>query len=207
MALGGDTAQLLIEYRYWILIPLMFLEGPVAAFVAGGLAATGVFNVWVLAVLFFVRDVGLDGVYYAIGHYSGRSKFAKKMLKKMHVTEDHLDQVRLLWEKYPARTMFVGKLSYGIASAFIVVAGIIHMPIRKFFIYGSLVAVAQYGSLLVLGYFFGTSLGGSIGKVIENIQYGIAGVTIFATLYFGVTWYMKGTFIKSDEKASQEPLT
>ncbi|MDP2665084.1 MAG: hypothetical protein Q8P23_00320, partial [bacterium] len=65
--------ELILQYRYWILIPLSLIEGPVVAFVAGTLASLGYFNMSFLAVLFFVRDVGLDGVYYAIGHFGGRT--------------------------------------------------------------------------------------------------------------------------------------
>ena len=63
--------ELILQYRYWILIPLSFIEGPVVAFVAGMLASMGYFNIYFLSALFFVRDVGLDGVYYAIGHFGG----------------------------------------------------------------------------------------------------------------------------------------
>src|SRR5689334_7731486 len=109
---------LILEYRYWILIPLSLIEGPIVAFVAGTMAAVGLFNIYLLALLFFVRDVGLDGVYYAIGHFSGRSTFAQKMMHKIGITPDHLDHVRELWERRPGVTMFIGKISYGIASAF-----------------------------------------------------------------------------------------
>ena len=81
------------------------------------------------------------------------------MLNKIGITTDHLEQVRVLWEKRPGWTMFIGKLSYGIASAFIVVAGMVKMPLSKFFLYGSIVAVLQYGVLLFAGYYLGESLG------------------------------------------------
>src|SRR3989338_8364582 len=115
--------EVILQYSYWILIPLTFIEGPVVAFVAGTLAAVGYFNIYFLAILFFVRDVWLDGVYYAIGHFGARTHFVQRMLKRIGVTPDHLEQVRVIWEKRPFWTMFIGKLSYGIASAFIVVAG------------------------------------------------------------------------------------
>src|SRR3989344_8684586 len=173
-----SLTELLLQYRYWILIPLSFIEGPVVAFVAGTLASIGFFDIYFLSALFFVRDVGLDGVYYAIGHFGGRTTFAKRMLKKIGITPDHLENVRLLWERRPGWTMFIGKLSYGIASAFIVVAGMVKMPLTTFFTYGSIVAVLQYGTLLFLGYFLGASLGGNIVEIISNVQYVIAFVAI-----------------------------
>lgn len=192
--------ELILQYRYWILIPLTFIEGPVVAFVAGTLASAGIFNMYFLAILFFVRDVGLDIAYYAIGHFGGRTKFAKRMLMKIGVTEDHLEEVRVLWERRPGWTMFIGKLSYGIASAFIVVAGMVKMPFSLFLKYGILVAILQYGILLFAGYFLGQSLGGSITHILSNVQYAIAAVAIAISAYYIFSWYMRQKFLKSEKE-------
>lgn len=188
-----------MEYRYWILIPLSFIEGPVVAFIAGTLASAGVFNMYFLAGLFFIRDVGLDGVYYAIGYFGGHTKFSDRMLAKIGVTNDHLEKVRELWARRPGMTMLIGKLSYGIASAFIVVAGMVKMPLRIFFTYGALVAILEYGSLLFIGYFFGASLGGAT-RIINNVQYVIAFVAIVISAYYLLSWYMRRKFLKDDAK-------
>ncbi|MDP2654979.1 MAG: hypothetical protein Q8P17_00190 [bacterium] len=188
--------ELILQYRYWILIPLTFIEGPVVAFVAGTLASAGVFNMYFLAILFFVRDVGLDIAYYAVGHFGGRTAFAKRMLVKIGVTEDHLEEVRILWEKRPGWTMFIGKLSYGIASAFIVVAGIVKMPFSLFLKYGILVAILQYGILLFTGYFLGESLGGSITHILSNVQYAIAAIALAISAYYIFSWYMRRKFLE-----------
>jgi membrane protein DedA with SNARE-associated domain len=190
---------LILQYRYWILIPLSFIEGPIVAFVAGTFAAVGFFNIYFLALLFFVRDVGLDGMYYAIGYFGGHTKFADRMTRKIGITNDHLEQVRVLWAKRPFMTMFIGKLSYGIASAFIVVAGMVNMPLRIFFKYGIIVAILEYGTLLFLGYFLGASLGGSTVRIINNVQYLIAFAAIALSGYYLFSWYMRGKFLKDDK--------
>lgn len=195
--------QVILQYRYWILVPLSLIEGPVIAFVAGTLAAVGYFNMYFLAALFFVRDVGLDGVYYAIGHFGAKTAFVKRMLAKIGITPDHLEQVRALWERKPFWTMFIGKLSYGIASAFIVVAGTVRMPLGKFFKYGSIVAVLQYGTLLFAGYYLGASVGGSVVRILENVQYVIAFAAVVITGYYLFTWYMRRKFLK-EEKAIED---
>ncbi len=199
--------QVILQYRYWILIPLSLIEGPVVAFVAGTLAALGYFNMYFLAALFFVRDVGLDGVYYAIGHFGGRTAFAERMLAKIGITDDHLEQVRVLWEKRPGWTMFIGKLSYGIASAFIVVAGTVGMPLSKFFKYGIIVAILQYGVLLFAGYFLGASLGGDIVNIINNVQYVIAFAAIAISGYYIFSWYMRKKFLEADKQIEEIPVT
>lgn len=195
-----SLTHLILQYRYWILVPLSLIEGPVVAFIAGTLASLGYFNLYLLSALFFVRDVGLDGVYYAIGYFGGHTAFAERMLKKIGITGDHLENVRGLWERRPGWTMFIGKLSYGIASAFIVVAGVVRMPLSIFFTYGSIVAVLQYGTLLFLGYFLGASLGGNIAHIISNVQYVIAFAAIAISAYYLLSWRMRAKFLKKDEE-------
>ena len=195
--------QLILQYRYWILVPLSFIEGPVVAFVAGTLAAVGLFDMYFLAGLFFVRDVGLDGAYYAMGYFGGHSKFAERMLAKLGITDDHLQRVREMWERRPFTTMFVGKLSYGIASAFIVVAGMVKMPLRIFFKYGVLVAILEYGVLLLAGYFLGASLGGNVVRIIDNIQYAVAFGAIALVGYYLVSLRMRGKFLKEEKGAGE----
>lgn len=192
--------ELILQYRYWILIPLTFIEGPVVAFVAGTLASVGIFNMYFLALLFFVRDVGLDIAYYAAGHFGGRTAFTRRMLHKIGVTEDHLEEVRILWERRPGWTMFIGKLSYGIASAFIVVAGMVKMPFSLFLRYGMLVAILQYGVLLFAGYFLGESLGGDIVPIISNVQYMIAFAAILISGYYLFSWYMRKKFLENEKE-------
>lgn len=193
----------ILEYRYWILIPLSLIEGPVVAFIAGTLASLDYFNLYFLMALFFIRDVGLDIGYYALGHYGGRTAFAKRMMDKLGVTEDHLEEVRRLWARRPGTTMLIGKLSYGIASAFIVVAGMIRMSLPSFLFYGSLVAILQYGLLLLLGYFLGESFGGTIVKFIENAQYLIAFTAIVITVYYIISWRMRRKILKTEEEAEK----
>lgn len=193
--------ELILQYRYWILIPLSLIEGPVVAFIAGTLASVGFFDMYFLSALFFIRDVGLDGLYYALGYFGGHTEFTKRMLAKIHVTDDHLEKVRVLWVRRPGVTMLLGKLSYGIASAFIVVAGVVKMPLFIFFKYGILVAILEYGTLLFAGYFLGTSLGGSVAKIISNIQYLIAFFAIAISGYYLLSWYLRDKFISSDKAA------
>ncbi len=198
--------QAILQYRYWILIPLSFLEGPVVAFVAGTLAAADFFNIYFLAALFFVRDIGLDGAYYAIGYFGGRTAFTERMLTKIGITDEHLEQVRVLWSKRPGMTMLIGKLSYGIASAFIVVAGMVKMPLGVFFKYGVLVAILEYGTLLLTGYFLGESLGGDIVRIIDNAQYALAIAALVLSAYYVFTWKMRGKFLKEDKEIENTPV-
>lgn len=198
------TTVLIIQYRYFILIPLAILEGPIAAFSAGTLASLGYFNIYVLGIIFFVRDVGIDLCYYALGHYGGKTKLVEKFLAKIHVTSAHLEGVRRLWDNHTAKTMFIGKLSYGISSTFIVIAGMVKVPLKRFVAYGSMVAVTQYGALLLLGYFFGNSFGKTISSALTILEYIIGAITIVASLYFIMGRRFRTKLLAMEKKEEQE---
>jgi membrane protein DedA with SNARE-associated domain len=200
----AHISQLIIEYRYWILIPLAIVEGPIVAFIAGTLASLNYFNIYILVLIMFVRDLGLDAIWYGLGYWGSATKFAKRMLARMKVTEGHINDVRLLWEKKPIRTMFIGKLSYGISGAFVVAAGTVKMPLKKFFACGAIVTVCQYGGLLALGYFFGQVYGASLTGIVQNIQYVIAGITLVISIFYGVSWYMRGKFIRAEKGVEKD---
>jgi len=197
---------LILHYKYWILVPLSFVEGPMIAFVAGTLAAAGLFNIYALALLFFVRDMGLDAVYYAMGFFGGRTVFAESMLAKIGITDDHLDQVREIWQKHPWATMFIGKLSYGIATAFIVVAGKIEMPLRLFFGYGFIVTLLQYGTLLMAGFFLGASFGGNAELIVRNVGYVAVAMAVVMTVYYYVTWKIRTKFLAKEKEIEDRPI-
>ena len=196
----ASTTQLIIEYRYAILLPLALIEGPIVAFVSGTLASLGYFNIFGLALFFFARDMAMDALYYYLGYFGGRTGFARRLLKKVHVTEDHLEGVRLLWEHHPLSTMFIGKLSYGIGSTFVAVAGMVKMRVMKFFKYGAFVAIVHYWTLLALGYFFGNSFGGSISNILSNFQYVVAAVGVVITIYYIFSWRMRRKFLEESEE-------
>lgn len=183
MEVDAVTA-LILEYRYWILLPLSFIEGPIVAFFAGMLASGGHFNVWALALFFFIRDIAVDAACYYVGYYGAQSRWIKKVLRRLGVTEEHLDEVRLLWHTHPGKTMFLSKLSYGVAAGFIVVAGLVKMPFKQFLYYGSIIAVTHYGILLFVGYFFGAAFGGTVIGLLHNIPYVVGVLSLLAIAYY-----------------------
>lgn len=201
---GGAVVGLIIEYRYWILIPLTFLEGPIVAFIAGTLASVGYFNVYVLAVLFLVRDVTVDLVMYAIGYYGGKTAFVRGLLRRFGVDDKELEDIRILWNKNAGRTMFFSKLSYGVAAGFVMVAGMVEMPLKKFILYAFIIAVAHYGVLLFLGYYLGASMGGSVARILENIQYVVGGAIVVITAYFLFKRWVNVKMRKAEKEAEKE---
>jgi membrane protein DedA with SNARE-associated domain len=198
------VVELILQYRYWILIPLSFIEGPIVAFIAGTLASVGYFNVYALGVFFLVRDVTVDLLMYGIGYWGAQTVFVQKMLHRFGVTDKEMEDIKILWNKNAGKTMFFSKLSYGVAAAFIMVAGMVRMPLKKFVFYGFLVAVLHYGTLLFLGYYLGASVGGSVSRVLENIQYVFGGAIVVVTTYLLFKRYINAKMRQAEKEVEKE---
>ena len=178
------VSRLLVEYRYWILIPLTFLEGPVVAFAAGTLASLGYFKMYELAILFFVRDLLVDSAYYGAGYFGRQSRAVRKVLAWLKIDDANLDRIRERLLKHPIQTIFIGKLSYGVASTIIVAFGVMRMNYLTFMAYGVWVTILQYGTLLALGFYYGVSLGTRLTNVLDALQYLAAAVALVAAVYY-----------------------
>ncbi len=197
--MSPDVIQaLILDYRYWILIPLTFIEGPIIGFIAGVLAKLGYFNPFVAFSIFIFRDIIMDALYYLLGRKFESTRFSEKMLGLLKVTPDHLDSVRKLWEAHGLRTMFLGKLSYGIAHAFLFVAGMVKMPFPRFFRYALVVAFVNYGGLFLLGYFAGGAFGGLTG-LISNILYAVGVLALVVSSYYVFSFYMRKRLIEEEK--------
>lgn len=200
--MSPDTiTHLILQYRYWILIPLSLLEGPVVAFVAGSLSAAGYFNPYFLEVFFIIRDLVTDVAYYALGVFAGQSRFVKRLLHKIGVTAENLKKANTLWETHPLRTMFLGKLAYGIAPSFFIVAGMVRMSLPRFIGYNALVAAFQYGACLLLGYYFGNTIGRNIFSAIDKIQYLIGAVVVIYIIFHLIRSSFRKRLLKEERRA------
>jgi membrane protein DedA with SNARE-associated domain len=195
---------LIIEYRYWILIPLAFLEGPFVAFIAGTLAAAKYFDPWILMIIFILRDALVDLGYYGIGVYANRTEFVHKLLRRIGVTPEHLGKAQGLWHTHPWKTIVMGKISYGIAPAFFVVAGMIRMHLPTFVVFNLIAASVLYGIFMAAGYFFGNAFGGSFGEILNNLHIALGVLLTGVAVFYIIRFYFRGRLLEAEKMAPDE---
>jgi membrane protein DedA with SNARE-associated domain len=178
-------APILLRYRYWIIIPLSMLEGPMVAVATGALSSRGYFNPYLACWLFVAKDVVVDGAYYCLGRVASDHPLCARLLARMRVTAGEIERVRGLWKAHGWRTMFVGKLAWGLSPIFLAVAGIVAVPAGRFFRYAASVALLQYVVLFQVGYYFGAATD-TVSTALRIVQYGLA------VLVLGVLVYLRG---------------
>ncbi len=200
----SDLLTLVVHYRYAILFPLAFFEGPIVSFVAGMLIARGYFNVPLAYGILILGDLIPDTAYYLFGRYGERKTLISRYAAKIGIKENHFGAIRKLWHDHPGKTMFFSKLAYGLSTPFLISAGVVGMPLKKFLSYALPVTLVQYALLMALGYYFGGSFN-IIAQSFKDIQIIIVAIIAVAFAYYLLQRYMR-TKLLEEEKNEEKNI-
>lgn len=176
--------ELLIQYKYYILFPIMIIEGPIATVIAGFIVSIGVMNFIITYFVVIIGDTTGDIIYYIIGRW-GRENFLERWGKYIGFPIEKVIPIEKHFEKYGTKTLFIGKMAQGIGGIFLIAAGLVRMPFLKFVSANLLATFAKSFGLLLLGYFFGQSINNinSALGIISTISIGIGIIVIFIFFY------------------------
>ena len=152
--LGQNIFQFLHHYGYWMMLPLMIIEGPIVTVLAAMLASLGAFNVFLVLLFSILGDVIGDVALYGLGYRFGMG-FVRHVGKYLGITEKLVLQMGEYFKKYGGKTIFAVKSTTGLCWATFTAAGIAKMDFKKFLknsVYGGIV---WSGFLVAMGYFYG----------------------------------------------------
>ncbi|MFH0969738.1 MAG: DedA family protein [Patescibacteria group bacterium] len=151
---GQQIFQFLSHYGYWIMLPLMIIEGPVITIIASMLAKLGAFNVFIVFILSVAGDMIGDIILYWLGYAFGMA-FVRKVGKYMGITERLILRMEDYFKKHGGKTIFTVKATTGLCWATFTAAGIVKMDFKRFVKYSFLGGIVWSGFLVAMGYFYG----------------------------------------------------
>lgn len=187
---------LLLKYKYLVLFPLAFFEGPVVSLVVGFMIYLGYLSFFPSFLILIFGDIIPDTIYYYCGRFAGQNKFIQRLLTKNIYFSKKMPLVEHLWNNHPKKTMFFSKLAYGLSTPFLVSAGLVRMPFKKFISYTIPITLFQYAVIMTIGYV----LGNSYYIAEKYIKLGAASIAIFGivliVLYFSFSKYAKNEIDK-----------
>jgi membrane protein DedA with SNARE-associated domain len=190
---GNAIISLILTYRYFILLPLAFIEGPILALVLGFLVHLGYFDFIPAFLVMCAGDFFPDISYYYIGHFGNQKNFLQKYGTRFKFIKNNFPIIEKLWRDHGFKTMFLSKIAYGMSTALLVSSGLARMPFKKFAPYAFVVTLLQYGIIMTLGYYLGYSY-------VYAAQYvKLAGV-IFALILIAFIF----VYVKIQKYANQE---
>lgn len=153
----SSIITLILSYKYLIVFPLAIVEGPFLAVLLGYLIHGGYLNVYITFILLLIADIGPDIFYYRLGRYGNKKLLENKYFSNSEKANNNLKVLEHMWLNHTKKTMFFGKLAYGIAVPIIISAGVAKLPFKKFILTSLPVGIFEVGLLLFIGYHIGTS--------------------------------------------------
>jgi membrane-associated protein len=177
----------LMHYKYFALLPMAIIEGPIVTIITGFFASLGYINFFYAYLIIIAGDLVGDAIHYFLGRIGGR-RFVDRWGKFFKVGEKEITSLERQFEKRGNKLLFIGKVAHGIGGAFLIAAGVIKMPFDKFIFSNMLATLLKSLILLILGFYFGHAYR-LINSVLEKIALGTIGLSILAAvIYF---FYLK----------------
>ena len=169
--LDVHLAEFVAQYGMWVYAMLFaiifvetglviwpFLPGDSLLFAAGALAATGVLDITVVAVLLVAAAIAGDAVNYSIGRFAGPRVFSahdyQGFLHKV-LNRDHLDKAHAFFEKHGGMAVVSGRFVPIVRTFVPFVAGAAAMTPATFVFYNIVGAVIWVTVCAGAGYLFG----------------------------------------------------
>ena len=191
--LDVHLAEFVAQYGVWVYAMLFaiifietglviwpFLPGDSLLFAAGALAATGVLDITLVAVLLIVAAIAGDAVNYSIGRFVGPKVFSahdyQGFLHKM-LNRDHLDKAHAFFEKYGGMAIVSGRFVPIVRTFVPFVAGAASMSYSTFVFYNIFGAVLWVAVCAGAGYVFG-----NVPIIKENFSLVAIGIVFVSVL-------------------------
>ena len=197
--LSGLT-ELILTYRYAILLPLAIVEGPLVALASGFLISLGYLELLPVIGVMILGDLVPDSLYYYFGLRGHQKGFASRYIARTAFVATHLELLQKFWTTHPGKTMFLSKLAYGLSIPLLISAGFVKMSYRTFITYSIPVTIFQYGIIMAAGYYLGHSYQ-SASKYIEWVGAGITVILVLCVIaYVVIQQYARKEVMRLSEK-------
>ncbi len=142
--------------KYALLFLGCIFEGPVLMVASGFLYRLHTFDFVPMYLALVAGDFTADIGWYCFGRFGARH-FIYKHGERFGITPNTIEKIEHRFNKYHEKILIINKLTmgFGFALVTLVVAGILHVPFKKYVTLNLLGGFVWTAMLLALGYFFG----------------------------------------------------
>ncbi|MCA1850429.1 MAG: VTT domain-containing protein [Acidobacteria bacterium] len=198
MAEAGYVVLIFVVFAETGLAAGFFLPGDSLLVVAGIFAARGDLNVLVLLVTLFIAAVVGDAVGYLSGAKLGPRLFTRQ--KSLLFRPSHLEKAHAFYEKYGGKTIIIARFVPIVRTFAPIVAGAAQMPYRQFATYNVVGGFLWVFSMILAGYFLGTTLQSRFGISLDEHIEKVVIIVVALSLMPPVIEYLKSRREKTRER-------
>ena len=157
------------------LVVTPFLPGDSLLFAAGGIAAVGSMNIYVMIALLLAAAILGDAANFMIGKFFGRKLFANPDSKIFR--QSYLEKTHAFYEKHGGKTIIIARFVPIVRTFAPFVAGMADMHYGRFIRYNIIGAIAWVVLFAYAGYFFANT------KIVkENLSLVLAAIIVLSVL-------------------------
>ena len=140
---------------YGVVFFVAAAEGPIISILLGVLIKLGYFAFLPSYAAVIAGDMLSDTIWYYVGYYF-MHVFVRRFGKYFGVTEDNIEKVKRIFNKYNAPILFVSKVTngFGLSLAVLLTAGTVRIPFGRFISVNFIGQFVWSGFLIAIGYFF-----------------------------------------------------
>lgn len=185
IGIGGVLESLLVNFGYLALFGIVFAEsglffgfffpGDSLLFVAGFLAAKGVFDLYLV-----LAGIALSAILGDQAGYWTGSKFGRRLFNKQgsfFFDPRHVKEAEEFYKKHGKKTIILARFVPAVRTFAPIVAGIAHMDYRTFVAYNIAGGILWTIVFVLAGYFLG-QIFPDAGEIITLVVFGIVVVSV-----------------------------
>ena len=194
----NNIFTLIVAYKYFILFPLAFFEGPITAVIAGFLVSTGFMDFFMVYFVIILADIGGDAMFYFIG-YSGNN-ILYKYGHYFGITKEKMETANIFFNENHRKAIVLSKLVHGIGITGLISAGSLKIPYWKFFKTCIVISFVQSALFITIGFFFG----GSYLYISKYLNYFAVIISILVALFIIIFFYKKFGIKKNSKEENRK---
>lgn len=165
-------------WTYIILGILVLVEGPIATLLGAAAASAGLMRPWGVFLAASLGNLTADTLWYSLG-YLGNTKWITQLGGRFGVRESLIKHLEAQMIKHATRVLFLAKLTLSFVIPSLVAAGMLRIPMKRWFPALILAETLWTGSLVLIGYYTTEA----IKRVEQWVEYAALGISvIFVTL-------------------------
>jgi len=174
---SGELPQL-GEWTYFILALLVAIEGPIATLLGAAAASAGLMRP--MQVFFFAAAGNLtaDSLWYSLG-YMGRSEWILHFGRRLGLSESLIDHLKQKMLTHATKFLFLAKLTVSFVIPSLITAGLLRIPMKRWFPALVLAETLWTGSLVLIGYYTTEA----IKRVERGVEYAVLSISIAFVIF------------------------
>lgn len=195
---SGQLPQVGI-WTYILLAILVAVEGPIATLLGAAAASAGLMRPWDVFFAAALGNLTADSLWYTLG-YMGRIEWLFHFGKRLGLRRDLLEHLKHNMEKHATKVLFLAKLTVSFVIPSLITAGLLRLPLKRWF--PALIAAETIwtGSLVLIGYY--------TTEAVKRVERGIEYAVLTASILFVVFLILVGRrLIKEWDKDDTETVT